>query len=232
MNKKLYTVGDIHSSNSAELEKIFRAVRLDGAKIILLGDLVDRGTELKTVMQMISENRDIIEGITVGNHDHKIYRHYMGNRVNLGRAASMTVKEMDEDSDTKERFISMIEEYGYLWMRHENHLFVHGAIRSFFYDEEPIKYVDFMSRKIERQHTEYECVFYGFTDGQHDDSGKPVRDMQWLTEVKSGWTVWKGHDVLSTFTEINHVNDNGGRVVFMDTGGGFIYGKLTAKEVI
>lgn len=222
-------VGDIHSSGTEFLE-IERIVRHYGFPLILLGDLVDRGSTPGVLFESLKRLHDenLIEAMVVGNHDHKLYRHLKGNKVKLSHGAESTAEFFRENPHHADFYKNLVES-SYLMYRRGNHIFVHAAANKYHLKEDvqSLRYMDFLEKKMDRRGAE--VYLYGYTTGEYKD-GFPVRLMDWMDHVPVGVRVYKGHDFLYDEVVVN-TNEQGGHVVFMDTGCGHLGGKLSYKII-
>jgi protein phosphatase len=68
-------------------------------KIVLVGDLVDRGPRnlevLRMAMSLVSQGHESL----MGNHDFKLLRYLLGNKVKIGRGLEVTVEELKQVTD-------------------------------------------------------------------------------------------------------------------------------------
>lgn len=127
--KRCDIVGDVHGCHDellALLDKLGWVATDDGLHhhpedrlLVFVGDLVDRGPASVKVLEyanaMIEEGRAIL---VRGNHDDKLRRYLLGNKIKVDHHLQTTIDELDAlDADTRaavgERAIAMIERSPY-----------------------------------------------------------------------------------------------------------------------
>ncbi|MEO1199632.1 MAG: metallophosphoesterase [Pseudomonadota bacterium] len=224
----LLVISDIHGQRAAA-EEALRLGDAEGRRIILLGDLVDRGPDSAGTLAMILP-RVLAGEITWirGNHDDKLGRALQGHNVQTTHGLAETLNEIARfpKSSQLKRDILLGLDRTHHWFRIGGYLFVHGAFvpdMLTWFDEQ-----DAPSRKAwshARSH-----ALYGQTTGRKLPSGYPERIYNWVDQVPERLTVVVGHDVRDTGHPVTMTGNKGGRVIFLDTGAGK-GGVLTAMRL-
>ena len=218
-------VGDVHGC-ARELDKLLnklgyklnsrgprgrRTTRInhpENRKIILVGDLVDRGPMSMDVLRfaMQGEEDGTVRGV-IGNHDDKFLRWLKGREVRVTKSLQTTI---DETLSEKPKFLADARHYlenlpSHLILDNGKLIVAHAGL--------PEKYHGIESRSSRI------FAMYGETTGQTDDLGFPIR-RDWARNYRGDATVVHGHVAEK---KVRHVNN----VWCLDTG--CVYGhKLTA----
>ncbi|QNL19560.1 metallophosphoesterase [Hyphobacterium sp. CCMP332] len=227
-------IGDVHGC-AKELEKLLEKlgyeltsrgprgrrtthIRHSGnRKVILVGDLVDRGPASMDVLRtaMHGETDGTIRCV-IGNHDDKFLRWLKGREVRITRSLQTTIDEADKE---KPKFLDDVRHY----LEHlPSHLILDKGRLIVAHAGLPQKYHGIESRSSRV------FAMYGETTGQTDDLGFPIR-RDWARNYRGDATVVHGHVAEK---KVRHVNN----VWCLDTG--CVYGhKLTAlrwpeKEIV
>ena len=214
---------------SAELENLRviadvhgHADRLDTAagdadKILLLGDLIDRGPDnagvLRLALNWIEDGRAYL---VRSNHDDKLYRLLQGNDVRMTKELSQTVRQISAAPDAeklKQRFLDAYEGTPHV-RRFGDYVFAHGAVSQYHFSP-PTNLISptRMRRKIEH------LALYGESDGTRGADGRPIRTYGWIDLLPSGVTAIVGHDIRGPIPFV-HEGKAGARAIFLDTGCG------------
>jgi len=184
----------------------------DGRKVILLGDLVDRGPENLLTMK-IARKLEQYGGLRVlGNHDSKIGRWLKGNKVNVGPHQEPTMAEFTHMADEERR------SWGD-WMLNTETQYILDAgklvVAHAGMDE------DNLGRNTDGAKA---MALYGkpAEDNALDEEGFPLAE-DWALTYNGDAVVVHGHVV---YDQPRNVND---KVIAVDTGCVF-GGKLTAYQ--
>lgn len=221
----LATFSDVHA-HAKKLKKGIRYALEHNLFPVFLGDLVDgHDKPLETVL-VVKEILDAGAGVLViGNHDDKFYRYAKGNPVILKKQQKQTLADIPKGG--KELFLqTMIDLVTHKNAAHHfeyaNWVFVHGACHEEIWDR-PEK----LSTKAKHR------AMYGEVTGETEDDGMPIRIYNWVETIPKDHGVVIGHDrkpyggeSLADTGPRDQTNDQGGRVIFSDTGCGK-GGKLT-----
>lgn len=97
-NKRFIIIGDIHGCFD-QLIELLQKCKYDKEKdiIIATGDLIDRANKPVEVLKFfMPDNPHETHNIysVLGNHDWKLYRHLIGNKVVVGKALQVTLEEI------------------------------------------------------------------------------------------------------------------------------------------
>lgn len=215
-------IGDIHGCYE-EFHKLTKKlgynwndgypVHPNGRKLTFLGDLTDRGPNSIAVIEIVSKLISNDQAYyTPGNHCDKLYRYFLGRKVQETHGLETTVAEL-KALEKKEyvairfKFIKLYENAPlYLTLDSQKLIIAHAGIRS-----------DFIGKNDKRVKT---FVLYGDITGEKHPDGSPVR-RDWAKKYNNeeAYIVY-GHTPVSEPREINNTMN-------IDTGCVF-GGKLTA----
>lgn len=228
---KIDIIGDVHGCLD-EMRELFRElgyveedgvpVHPDGRVPVFLGDITDRGPDsigcIRYVYNIVVETN---KGKYVpGNHCNKLYRFFLGNKVQEKHGLETTTAEYrslssKEQKAIRHHFMKLYEESPlYLEVPEANAVIAHAGIKESFIGQQGKKVRTF--------------VLYGDITGEKHDDGRPVR-RDWAQMYEgSRWIIY-GHTPVR---EPRFVNNT----VNIDTG--CVFGnKLTAfrlpeKEIV
>lgn len=218
-------IGDVHGCID-ELQALFHKlgyqyqnqsfIHPDGRIPAFLGDLTDRGPDSISVIRLVYQ-MVVIENVALyapGNHCNKLYRFFLGNKVEQKHGLETTVAEYEalpkkEKQQIRNQFITLYEKAPlYLDIPEVNAVICHAGIK-----EEYIGRTDKTVRTF---------VLYGDITGGVDDRGRPVR-RDWAKQYKGNRWIIYGHTPVQDARIIN-------RTVNIDTG--CVFGnKLTAYQL-
>lgn len=218
----LTVVGDVHGERSA-LQPILVAAAHGGRHLVFLGDLVDRGPDsagvLADVLPLILNGK---ASWVRGNHDDKLMRHIMGRNVSIDGPLRETIRQLDAAPIALRDAYVDAWSLSRLWLTWRNFIFVHGAYHPNMASKSAVSF--------ERGNGLTALALYGETTGERGENGFPVRTYGWVASVPAGCTVIVGHDALSMDAPVEKQSDQGGRVIFLDTGAGK-GGRLSALDL-
>lgn len=185
-----------------------------GGRILgFVGDLTDRGPESLKVIDavwrlVIEENK---AHYTPGNHCNKLYRFFLGNKVQTTHGLETTVAEYqainkNEQQKVRHQFIELYEKAPlYLVLDDKKLIIAHAGIKE--------KYIGQTNSKVKT------FVLYGDITGEKNPDGTPVRK-DWAKEYKGKACIVYGHTPVKDARIINNTYN-------IDTGA--VFGnKLTA----
>jgi predicted phosphodiesterase len=99
-------IGDVHSSYD-KLKSMIDVLSNKGInKFVFVGDIIDRGPNPNEVVDFIYNLQDKI--VLHGNHDNKLIRYYNGNKVTLGKEATITDESLTQEN--KDKFIQLFKD--------------------------------------------------------------------------------------------------------------------------
>ncbi|SDZ75598.1 protein phosphatase/bis(5'-nucleosyl)-tetraphosphatase (symmetrical) [Thalassobacillus cyri] len=219
---KVDIIGDVHGCLD-EMKALFHKlgyeeedgvpVHPDGRIPIFLGDITDRGPDSIGCIRYVYK---IVVGknkgrYVPGNHCNKLYRFFLGNKVQEKHGLETTTAEYralpsKEQKEVRHHFMKLYEEAPlYLELREANAIVAHAGIKESFIGQQGKKVRTF--------------VLYGDITGEKHEDGRPVR-RDWAQAYEgSRWIVY-GHTPVR---EPRFVNNT----VNIDTG--CVFGnKLTA----
>jgi len=207
--------GDTHSDYDSFI-RVYEYAKDNNLFFMSLGDLVDRGEHpFEVVSLMHKAIEEGAGGMVIGNHDDKFYRYGMGNKVRLSGDAKATLDHVGSHrmSDFLQMYINVVNKSSYFSVL-DDIIFTHGATHESMWDTS----VNFTSEAKYR-------ALYGEVTGEHYPDGYPIRYYGWADDVPIGRTAIVGHDRAPIHNELiaeplTYQNSKGGKVIFMDTGGG------------
>lgn len=185
----------------------------EGRKLVFVGDLTDRGPDSIKVMEVVWElvvNKNLAH-YTPGNHCDKLYRYFLGRKVQVKNGLDTTVAEyevlkLDEQERVKLHFKELFETAPlYLELDESNLIVAHAGIRE-----------DYIGRTDSKVRT---FVLYGDITGETNPDGTPVR-RDWAQHYYGEQWIVYGHTPVKEARKVNHTYN-------IDTGCVF-GGKLTA----
>jgi protein phosphatase len=216
-------IGDVHGCR-AELEALLSelgyrlerdeqgrpvdAAHPDGRRVILLGDLVDRGPDtpgvLRLAMGMVASGNALA---VAGNHENKLVRALRGRKVQISHGLEESLDQLSAEDDRFQRDVlefcdGLVAHYV---LDNGNLVVAHAGL--------PERYHGRASGRVRS------FALYGDTTGETDEFGLPVR-YPWARDYRGHAAVLYGHTPVP---EVEWVN----RTLCLDTGCVF-GGKLTA----
>lgn len=218
---KIDIIGDIHGcfNEFQQLTIQLGYIWTDGIPVHpgdrflgFVGDLTDRGPEsLKVVGTVFRLWKEKLAYYVPGNHCNKLYRYFLGNKVQVTHGLETTVAELSACTDQQRSyyrniFVEMYETSPLYLQLDDNKLVIaHAGIRE--------DYIGKMNSKVKT------FVLYGDITGEKHADGSPVR-RDWAKLYRGKPTIVYGHTPV---LEPRFV----GNTVNIDTGAVF-GGKLTA----
>ena len=213
-------VGDVHGEAGPFRDAIAGA---EAARLFVLqlGDLTDHGPDAPGVLAAMFALMDRGAGLfLLGNHDHKLRRALLGQKVKteLG-GLGVTLEQLDDHPDgatLAARAIAAIA-HAPAWLRWRDALFVHGGFHTGMLNEPTPP-----EAGARRPDGLVSRALFGQTlKGELTEAGYPVRVLDWVDYIPAGLTVYCGHDNRSLDGR-PHIAEGkrGGRAVFLDTGAG------------
>ena len=211
--------GDVHG-DYASIKRAYDYALVHNFFFMSLGDLVDRDRMPYETVELMYNVMEHGSGVfTMGNHDDKFHRHAMGNKVHFSGDAKQTLMDVGEEREAEffRMYVAVMTAPMFSDIFHVfNDIYlVHAAVHPAMFSSLP------NVTKSERAR-----YLVGETNGNCHPNGYPVRLYHWIDDIPAGKTVIVGHDrtpfdhdvVLTEPKEV--VGKKGGKVVFMDTGGG------------
>jgi len=204
----LRVVGDVHGDVRA-----FSAALQTDRFVVQLGDLTDYGPDSAACLDLALEMQVNGRGLfLLGNHDLKLARALLGQKVRVDVALAETLGKLD---DGLRRRITPALLAAPAWIVDGPRVFVHGGFHTEMLDLPPPTLPDgrvtgVLSRALYGEHT-----------GRTQPDGYPERSLRWVDRIPGGMIVYCGHDRRSTDGRpYIRRNLNGGVAVFLDTGAG------------
>ncbi|UGB31822.1 bis(5'-nucleosyl)-tetraphosphatase PrpE [Metabacillus sp. B2-18] len=218
---KIDVIGDIHGC-FREFEELTKKmgynwttgipIHPDDRKLAFVGDLTDRGPEsikiIEAVYQLVQK-----EGAhySPGNHCNKLYRYFLGNKVQITHGLETTVAEYEElppkkKAEVKKQFMFLYEVAPLYQILDNGKLIVaHAGIRE-----------DYIGKNSNAVKT---FVLYGDITGKKNPDGTPER-RDWAQHYQGKAMIVYGHTPIKEPKRAN-------RTINIDTGA--VFGnKLTA----
>ena len=195
----------------------YRVTPPTGRKLVLLGDLVDRGPKIVQVLQLAMSMVSCGTALCLpGNHDIKLLRKLRGRNVQVSHGLAETLRQLEAEPPefrvAVEKFIDGL--VGHYVLDDGRLVVAHAGMKE--------RYIGRASARVR------EFALYGETTGETDEFGLPVR-YNWAAEYRGPAHVVYGHTPVPEADWLN-------RTINIDTGCAF-GGKLTAlrwpeKEII
>lgn len=179
----------------------------DGRRLILLGDLVDRGPDTPGVLRLVMTlAHDGTALCVVGNHDQKLMRALKGRNVQVSHGLQQSLAQLESDPELRQEAVDFLDGLISHYVLDDGNLVVaHAGLKE-----------DFQGRASSRVR---DFALYGETSGESDEYGLPVR-LDWAQNYRGRALVVYGHVAV---TEPRWINGT----VNIDTGCVF-GGRLTA----
>ncbi|MFD3447355.1 bis(5'-nucleosyl)-tetraphosphatase PrpE [Microbacteriaceae bacterium 4G12] len=182
-------------------------------KLAFVGDITDRGPYSLRTVELIWELviRQKEAYYSPGNHCNKLYRFFLGRKVQVAHGLETTVAEYEalppnKQQDIRSKFMELYETAPlYHMLDHGKLIVCHAGIRQDYIGKE--------NKQVEK------FVLYGDITGEKHPDGSPVRRDWAQYYTGEAWIVY-GHTPVTKPRFVNHT-------VNIDTGAVF-GGKLTA----
>lgn len=231
---RILAVGDVHGNWDA-MNRAVEYAQAYGLFIVWLGDVVDYGAANLRCMKLAYVT--VATGaahMIWGNHERKIDRWIDSDfgarfRGKLSEANQTTVNEIQSlSADRKARFLAAWRALN-AWSTQHLQLgkwcFTHGGVHPRLWGAPP----------AHRLHGDVgNMAYFGEVDQQDPTraDGYPNRVWNWVNQIPAGHTAVVGHDYLDreNFLPVIKTNDQGGKVICLDTGSGK-EGKLSGAVI-
>lgn len=198
-------------SAPAEIWNAWVKAHPTGRRVVLLGDLTDRGPYNFATLRIARSLHRCGAYVIAGNHDDKLARWIQGRPVTVGNGLQMTIRELENQSaDEIRQFCNWLQRLPRHLLLDEGRLVVaHAGLAESLHHKATPESIAFAT--------------YGKTaaGGAIDEHGYPVQ-VDWAAGYQGPATVVHGHVVHAEPRELN-------RVHAIDTGCVF-GGKLTAMR--
>lgn len=220
---KVDIIGDVHGCYDElialinKLEYTFKndlPIHKDGRKLAFIGDLTDRGPHSIKVIEFIYDLvKNNLAFYTPGNHCNKLYRYFLGNKVQISHGLETTDAEFKSlptkrQKEVRKKFMVLYEGAPlYLQLDDGNLIIAHAGIRE--------DYIGLTDNKVKT------FVLYGDITGEKMPDGRPVR-RDWAKHYQGKKTIVYGHTPVREVRSINNTYN-------IDTGCVF-GGKLSALK--
>lgn len=186
----------------------YRVTHPAARKVIFVGDLVDRGPEIASVLRLAMSMVESGVALCVpGNHDMKLVRKLKGRDVQVTHGLAESLSQLDlEPQDFRDNVASFLDGLVSHYVLDDGKLVVaHAGMKEEMQGRGSGKVRDF--------------ALFGETTGETDEFGLPIR-LNWAAEYRGTATVVYGHTPVPEAEWLN-------RTINIDTGCVF-GGKLTA----
>ncbi len=229
--KGVTAIGDVHAMREA-LKSAINWATARSHFIIFLGDTIDYGPK---PLECVGDIYDIVMAgrgaLVYGNHERKIERWIeqdkQGNiRIRIGEGNQVTIDAIKKLSKWQRdifenRFRALISTARTSYTI-KNVLFVHGAAHPDMFDSEEIRFSDKQLMNL---------ALFGEVDKDEPiRNNYPNRTYDWIETIPEDRIAIVGHDIRSTEKPLILKNQQGGEVVFLDTGSGK-GGSLTSADI-
>lgn len=191
----------------------FRAAAATDAFVLQLGDLVDHGPDSAGVLRRMFALIDAGDGMfLLGNHDFKLARALLGQKVTIGPELARTLATLDDR--LKARLVAEVARAP-AWVLRGHALFVHGGFHTAMLVDPPPPLPSGGAKGVLAR------ALFGEPTGRTRADGYPERSLAWVDRIPPGLTVYCGHDRRSADGRPWECRGReGGRAVFLDTGAG------------
>ncbi|WNS76885.1 bis(5'-nucleosyl)-tetraphosphatase PrpE [Bacillus sp. DTU_2020_1000418_1_SI_GHA_SEK_038] len=202
---KIDIIGDIHGCFHEFKELTIKLgyswekgipIHDSGRKLAFVGDLTDRGPHslrvAETVYRLVNESNAYY---VPGNHCNKLYRFFLGNKVQLTHGLETTAAEYDSldmksQNIIREKFMKLYEEAPLYAVLDEGKLVIaHAGIRE-----------DYIGQHSEKVKT---FVLYGDITGEKNPDGSPVR-RDWAQHYHGIAVIVYGHTPVKDVRIVNN----------------------------
>jgi protein phosphatase len=203
---KIDIIGDIHGCLE-EFKKLTLLldyswddgipIHNQGRKLGFVGDLTDRGPEslkmIEIVWELVVNKNDAY--YVPGNHCNKLYRYFLGNKVQVTHGLETTVAEYEaldsrSRSDISGKFIELYEKATLYRVLDDHKLVIaHAGIRQ-----------DFIGKMNSKVKT---FVLYGDITGEKHPDGSPVR-RDWALKYSGKACIVYGHTPVREVRIVNN----------------------------
>lgn len=167
-----------------------------GRQLAFIGDLTDRGPDSLKVIDVVHTLVCTLDQAhyVPGNHCNKLYRFFLGNKVQITHGLETTVAEYDELPKTeqykiKNKFMELYEKAPLYKILDEGKLVLaHAGIKESLIGKQGGKIKTF--------------VLYGDITGETHENGRPVR-RDWAKDYKGDAVIVYGHTPLKEVRQVN-----------------------------
>jgi len=153
----------------------------EGRKLVLVGDLVDRGPDSPGVLRLVMQMVEAGTALCVrGNHDDKLLRKLQGREITIGHGLAETLEQLaKEPPEFVERMRLFLESLPTHYVLDGGKLIVaHAGLKEYLHGR--------VSDRVRA------FALYGDTTGENDEHGLPIR-LNWAEEYKGRAMVVYGH---------------------------------------
>ena len=199
---------EVRRSEGEDEEVQFAVHHPAGRKAVFLGDLIDRGPDVTSVLRLVMDMVASQHALCIpGNHDVKLVRKLKGKDVRLTHGLNITVEQLEKDtSQFRQRVLKFLDGLVSHYVLDDGRLVVaHAGLKE--------------SMQGRGAGAVREFSLYGETTGETDEFGLPIR-YNWAAEYNGKAMVVYGHTPVPEAEWLN-------RTINIDTGCVF-GGKLTA----
>ncbi|MBK1660971.1 phosphatase [Paracraurococcus ruber] len=215
----LRVVGDVHG-DAVAFEHAIAGAETEALFLLQLGDLTDHGPDSPAALRLMFGLLDARRGrFLLGNHDHKLRRALIGERVHapaegLGRTLAQLAAAADGEA-LRRRAVAEIA-MAPAWLHMRDWFFVHGGFHPGMLLRLPLP-----DAGIRKPDPLLSRALFGQVTGRTRPDGYPDRVHDWVDRIPAGTVVYCGHDRRSPDGRpYVQEGEEGGRCVFLDTGAG------------
>jgi hypothetical protein len=199
--RPIVAIGDVHGMTDL-LAEALAVADAEGAFPVLLGDLVDKGPDSVGVLRMVVPRLAAgTMAIVRGNHDERLLKSLTKPDGKKTRVLADLMAAADAE-DLAAQTSAALSAAPY-WISVAGHILAHGAFHPEMLSCPSRGQGADVPRKLKA------LSLYGETDGSLNDEGY---------RIPEGLTVIVGHDTRQMHEPLVVDNEQGGRVVFLDTG--------------
>ncbi len=229
---KLDIIGDIHGCYE-ELQALTKKlgynwdlgypVHHEERKLAFVGDLTDRGPRSLRVIEVVCTLIEKKLGVYVpGNHCNKLYRYFIGRKVQIKHGLETTVEELGqlkkkEREVIKNKFIKLYDTSPLYHVLDGGKLVIaHAGIKE-----------EFIGKHSEKVKT---FVLYGDITGETHPDGSPVR-LDWAASYAGKAIIVYGHTPVKEVRAINNTFNIDTGAVFGGQLSALSYPEMTIQSV-
>lgn len=234
---KQLIIGDVHADGIPFTKAVNYSIQND-IPIICVGDLIDNGPDgAEVCSQFLYLLKKGHARVVWGNHEWKIYRHLIGNNVELGPPNQATVDQMTENPEFAKNFMEICS-YCTDYINIDNKIYIaHAGVHPDFWE-----FGDDMHKK-RRDVFKWGTVDFNAPRYHHKGQDYHIRTYDWTKYVPKDIHLFVGHDPrpMVGVPDFDNFQDHpetyeselGGLTTFLDCGagkGGKLFGVIVNTD--
>jgi hypothetical protein len=234
---KQLIIGDVHADGIPFSKAVNYSIS-HNIPLICVGDLIDNGSDgAKVCAQFLYLLKKGHARITWGNHEWKIYRHLLGNKVELGPPNQVTIDQMEEDPEFAKNFMEICSYCEEIININDKIYIAHAGVHPDYWE-----FGDDMHKKY-RDVFKWGTVDFKAPMHHHKGQDYYIRTYDWTKYIPKDVHLFVGHDPaplvgvpdFDNFQSMPQTFESqfGGRTTFTDCGagkGGNLYGIIVNTD--